>query len=112
MSLYKLLPQPPTVGPPLPSFLMARWPWIHNPGNPAPIEPPDNPKKEPASTEAGGADDYVLTLRKKQPNPTWLKEYQERLGAASRDAVEKTKHLKGQVRIQAINRIISESLKK
>lgn len=126
-----LSPQTPDKGPPLPSFLRLAWPWIKNPGNPVanpaiydtaldaeieemtvvPNEETPNPPKEiPASSES--EDDFVLVLRKKPANPLWLKEHQKKLGEASKEAVSRTKHLKGTTRVQAMNRIIGEILKK
>lgn len=58
------------------------------------------------------SDDYILVVRKKPRNPTWLKKHQERLKEASKVAAEETKHLKGAERVRAMNTVIAREMKK
>ena len=45
--LDKFLPTPPNLGPPLPSFLQARWPWLKQ-SSPPPVLAVAAPAPEPA----------------------------------------------------------------
>lgn len=119
MRLENFLPALPPY-PPLPRGLFR---VTANPGNPviydAELEEMTERKREETTVIPGPIvsqpnteqDDYVVVLRKKNPHPVWLKEYQEKLTQASKIASKKTKHLRGATRVQAMHRIISEILK-
>lgn len=57
-------------------------------------------------------DDYILVVRKKPKNPTWLSEHQKNMKEAARIAAQRTEHLKGEARLRAMNAITAEEIKK
>ena len=56
------------------------------------------------------ADDQVIILRPAYQNPTWLEPYQKRLAKANARAAAETRHLKGRVRVVAMNLLVSKYL--
>jgi hypothetical protein len=56
-------------------------------------------------------EEYVLSLRRRSRNPTWLKPYQERLARANARAAAETRHLQGSVRFIAMNLLASKYFK-
>ena len=56
-------------------------------------------------------DDQVIIMRPAYRDPTWLKPYQERLARANARAAAETKHLKGQVRVVAMNLLASKYIR-
>lgn len=56
-------------------------------------------------------DDYVLVVRKKPKNPTWLKSHQDRFRAATKQASAETEHLTGAERVAAMNRRVKEIMR-
>lgn len=81
--LDKFLPTPPNIGPPLPSILQARWPWLKQ-SSPTPVLAVAAPAPEPAPaapTRLRRASDYAQVepppelLHKLSPirvDPSWL----------------------------------------
>lgn len=57
------------------------------------------------------SEEYIIVTRRRPKTPTWLRPYQQALKEASRVAAEETKHLKGQRRVEAMNKIIAERVK-
>ena len=56
------------------------------------------------------ADDQVIILRPAYRDPTWLEPYQKRLARANARAASETRHLKGRVRVVAMNLLVSKYL--
>ena len=56
-------------------------------------------------------DEQVIILRPAYKDPTWLEPYQKRLAKANARAAEETKHLKGTVRVVAMNLLASKYLR-
>ena len=56
-------------------------------------------------------DDQVIILRPAYRDPIWLKPYQKRLARANARAAAETKHLKGQVRVLAMNLLSSKYIR-
>lgn len=82
-------------------------------------QPDAQPKKAQAKSEPSDPDippmqqgDYEIIVRRRGPAPTWLKEYQQKLAAASKIAKERTKHLEGKAeRLVRMNQIVAELMK-
>ncbi|MDP2662026.1 MAG: hypothetical protein Q8R28_14980 [Dehalococcoidia bacterium] len=52
--------------------------------------------------------EYIVTVRRKPKNPTWLKAHQEKFTAATRQASAETRHLTGPARVAAMNKRVKE----
>lgn len=57
-------------------------------------------------------DDYVIVVRKRQPTPTWLSEYQRRLTEANHVAAAATTRLTGERRVRLMNQIVRIHMKR
>lgn len=68
-------------------------------------------RSEPRWKRLARKDDYVLVLRQRQPDPTWLKHYQGKLAAATRQAAAETRHLTGGERRRIMQQRIAAILK-
>ena len=115
----QFLPYTPSEGPPVPRGIFPRWPWLKNPVNTANIAPNaeiramtsrEKPENN-AEANPGEQDDFVLVLRKKPINPTWLKEHQKRFAEASSKAAALTQHLSGEEKLRARRELVSKMLK-
>lgn len=56
-------------------------------------------------------EEQVIVMRPAYRDPIWLKPYQKRLAKANARAASETKHLKGQVRVVAMNLLASKYLR-
>lgn len=56
--------------------------------------------------------DYVIVVRKRQPTPTWLAEYQGRITEANRIAAAATTRLSGARRVRMMNQIVRAHMKR
>ncbi len=56
-------------------------------------------------------EEQVIVMRPAYRDPIWLNPYQKRLAKANARAASETKHLKGQVRVVAMNLLASKYLR-
>lgn len=109
INLRNLLPTPPWEGPPIPRLFSREL------APPVQAAPPVREEAKSPAVESVKAisqeGDYILSLRKRPKNPTWLKPHQEKLSEASKIASEQTIRLKGPQRVRAMHSIISKLMK-
>ena len=133
------VPPPPWKGPPLPSWMVRRLPPLIPPGSfrwtpgslapveevavpvevlpllPSPLPAPRGAVPDPSQTSDEGTqdsmeDELVLVMKRRNPNPTWLKPHQGRFVKAMAIAGERTAHLTGKERVREMNRVAAEEV--
>jgi len=99
-------PNLPWEGPPIPRFF-SRGDVGDQPDGPIPSPPDPGPSE--LATGRGG--DYVVLMRPKGKDPTWLRPYQYLLRQANVKAAKETKDLKGPERVRRMNAIVGQEIK-
>ena len=105
------LPVPPWEGPPVPRGLFNRASGLPEPSAPTPQEPPVAVTPEDLPATPSPLEEYGLVMRPRSRPPIWLKQYQDRIGAVTRQAAAETVHLKGAERVMAMNALVSKLMR-